>query len=190
MRKLVGLVPAAGQGKRVSLLPCSKEIFPVGFTVPEGNGDQQARPKPISLYLLERMMLAGVSRVIIVLSREKWDVVRYYGGGAQYGLDIAYLVQDNAWGMPYALAVASPWLDDATVLFGMPDTIFSPIDAYERLLIAHSKTDAELTLGLFPTATPQRFGMVAYDTSFRMLHTVDKPRQTASTCGGLLGACL
>jgi len=53
--ELVGLIPAAGQAKRVSPLPGSKELFPVGFREVEVGGHVQLRPKVVSQYLLDNM---------------------------------------------------------------------------------------------------------------------------------------
>ncbi len=180
MNQLVGVIPAAGQGKRTAFLPCSKEIFAIGFMDVVVEGQVQRQPKAVGLYLLERMVIAGADRILIVSNRDKTDILRYFGGGSNWGVQIAYLVQENAWGMPYALDLAYPWLRDETVLFGMPDTIFEPFDAFQQLLAEHQREVADLTLGLFPTDKPERFGMVSFDGS-RMLYTVDKPAQTDLT---------
>ncbi len=50
---VVGLVPAAGEAKRLGKLPCSKELFPVGFHRVGDGG--QVNPKVVSQYLLEKM---------------------------------------------------------------------------------------------------------------------------------------
>ncbi len=179
MHRLVGLVPAAGHGKRVAFLPCSKELFPIGFATTEARSGREIRPKAVGQYLLERMRLAGVERVLIILSRGKWDIIQYFGDGSRFGFQIAYLFQENLWGMPYALDLARPWLHDETVLFGMPDTIFRPEDAFQKLLVAHRHVSADVTLGLFPTTTPERFGMVEFDNkSYRALYIIDKPDRT------------
>jgi glucose-1-phosphate thymidylyltransferase len=179
MRRLVGLVPAAGHGKRVAFLPCSKELFPIGFTHVGAQGKFEVKPKAVGEYILERMRIAGVEHVFIILSRGKWDIMNYFGDGSKFGLQIAYLFQENVWGMPYALDLARPWLRDETVLFGMPDTIFYPEDAFSKLLIAHQSLSADVTLGLFPTTTPERFGMVEFDNeSLRAFKIIDKPGKT------------
>jgi hypothetical protein len=62
---VVGLLPAGGQGTRIGPLPFSKELFPIGFrSHKEG---QDLRPKVVSHYLLEKMRLAGIQEVYIVL---------------------------------------------------------------------------------------------------------------------------
>ncbi len=178
MRQVVGLVPAAGQAKRIAPLPGSKELLPIGFHQSMVNGEIRVRPKVVSHYLLEAMACAGACNVYMIISKEKTDLMRYYGDGADLGLSIAYLVIDHMGGMPYTLNQARPWLSDETVIFGMPDTIFSPPDAFAQLLARHGDTCADLTLGLFPTEKHRRFGMVAVDSEDRVVRVVDKPART------------
>lgn len=181
MPKVVGLIPAAGRAKRLTLLPGSKELFPIGFYNATLGGRVCLRPKVVSHYLLEAMVLAGVTKVYMILSKEKCDILRYYGDGAEFGAPIAYLVIDHFSGMPYTLNQAQPWLMDDTVIFGMPDTLFTPTDVFVDLLKRHSATRDDLTIGLFPTSNPQRFGMVALAAGDRVLKVIDKPAQTNLT---------
>lgn len=178
MHTIVGLVPAAGQAKRIAPLPCSKELLPVGFhnVIVQGNPTQQ--PKVVSQYLLENMALAGAKKVYIVIGKGKTDILQYYGTGSQLGLSIAYLIVEHFGGMPYTLNQAEPWLKEETILFGMPDTIVEPRDVYVQLLKHHWSGPYDLTLGLFLTDTPQRFGMVATGLHNQVVHIVDKPLQS------------
>ncbi len=178
MNRVVGLVPAAGQAKRIAPLPGSKELLPVGFHRTVVNGQVRVHPKVVSHYLLEAMARAGARKVYVVIGKEKTDLMRYYGDGADLGISLAYLVIGHMGGMPYTLNQARPWLSDETVIFGMPDTIFSPSDAFSQLLDRHAESRADLTLGLFPTDKHRRFGMVAVDEQDRVVRVVDKPAQT------------
>jgi glucose-1-phosphate thymidylyltransferase len=175
---LIGLIPAAGQARRLAPLSCSKEIFPLGTMERSTGGKVEHLPKPVGLYLIERMETAGVRKAFIIISKEKWDIPRYFGDGARAGMSLSYLLQENLGGMPFALDMAYPWVHDSTILFGMPDTIFYPENAFVRLYQDHRLTGADLTLGLFPTDKPERFGMVAFDPDNRMAYTVDKPSST------------
>ena len=65
--QVVGLLPAGGQGTRIGPLPCSKELFPIGFRSNEEG--QDLRPKVVSHYLLEKMRLAGIRRSILFFVR-------------------------------------------------------------------------------------------------------------------------
>jgi glucose-1-phosphate thymidylyltransferase len=68
--KVVGLLPAGGKAKRIAPLPCSKELFPIGCQ--DLRQDLGIRPKVVSHYLLEKMRLASVTKVYIVLRKGKY----------------------------------------------------------------------------------------------------------------------
>lgn len=173
--ELVGLIPAAGVAKRVSPLPGSKELFPIGFREIDVDGQVQIRPKVVSQYLLDNMFRAGVDKVWIVLGQHKSDIMHYYGDGTDFGGHIAYLLMNKPWGMPFTLDQAWPWLNSATVLFGMPDTIFTPDNAFTRLLARHRATGEDVTLGIFPTSQPHRLCPVRLDTAGTVVDMIDKP---------------
>lgn len=52
-----GVIPAAGNGTRIQPLAFSKELLPVGSRIEDG----VERPKAVSEYLVERLMLGGAS---------------------------------------------------------------------------------------------------------------------------------
>ncbi len=178
---IVGLIPAAGKGSRLAPFPSPKELFPVGYQDYPVNGVNQRRPKVVSQYLIEHIIQAGASRIAIIVSEGKSDIMKYYGDGSRFGTDIMYLYQEEPKGMPEALALAKNWITDATVIFGMPDTIIEPAFAFDDLLSYHRKCNADLTLGLFKTDTPSKFGMVATDADKNIIYTTDKPATTELT---------
>lgn len=178
---LIGLVPAAGKGTRLAPFPCPKELFPVGYQDYPLPGRVEKRPKVISQYLIENILHAGVKKLLVVLGPGKHDIMSYYGDGSRHGCEIAYLFQEQLTGMPGALDLAHDWASEATVLFGMPDTIIEPKDAFKRMLADHHGSGADVTLGLFPTDNPQKFGMVDFNSSCEVLSTIDKPKHTRLT---------
>lgn len=145
---VVGLVPAAGQATRIAPLPCSKELYPLGFQ--RIDGAAEPRPRPVCTYLLEAMRLAGAERVYVILRRGKWDIPAYLEDGHRVGLPIAYLLMRRPFGVPYTLDQAYAFLRDERVVFGFPDIVFQPADALRRLLDRQTATAADVVLGLFP----------------------------------------
>jgi len=178
---IIGLVPAAGKGTRLAPFPCPKELFPIGYQDYTLPGRVEKRPKVISQYLIENILLAGVKRVLVVLGPGKHDIMSYYGDGSRHGCEIAYLFQERLNGMPGALDLAYAWAGDATILFGMPDTMIEPKDAFKKMLADHHGSGADVTLGVFPTDNPQKFGMVEFNDSGEVLSTIDKPKSTHLT---------
>lgn len=168
---VIGIVPAAGKGTRLARSMCSKELLPVGEAAsPAGH-----RPKAISEYLVDAMVGAGAGRVCMVIAPDKHDIVRFYGSGDAHGVPIAYVCQEVPTGMANAIDAAYPWLRGATVLMGMPDTIFTPADALAKLRMFYERERADLALAIFPTDEPDRLGPVQFDASGCVLEVMDKP---------------
>jgi glucose-1-phosphate thymidylyltransferase len=174
--EIVGLIPAGGEATRISPLPCSKEIYPIGFRQPgEGQG---LRPKAVCLYLLEKMRLAGAAKAYIILRQGKYDIPAYLGDGSMLEMHLAYLMMNLPFGAPYTLDQAYPFVQDAMVVFGFPDIIFEPDNAFEQLLSRQSTTRADVVLGLFPTDQPHKMDMVDLDKNGRIRRIVIKPDRT------------
>ncbi len=178
MNNLIGLIPAAGKGTRLAPFPCAKELFPIGYQDYEIKGRLERRPKVVSQYLFEELVIAGASKIFIILGDGKDDIMSYYGDGQRFGAQVCYLYQAELKGMPFALDLAYPWLNGETVIFGMPDTIVEPTSAFRELVDCHQATAADVTLGLFATDTPSKFSMVELDDTDRVLYNVDKPTET------------
>ena len=109
MEDIVGIIPAGGLAKRISPIPCSKELLPIGFSEIQKDQERIRIPKPVSLYLIERMMTAGASRFFMIINANKWDIPRYYGAGNDFNVSFSYLIQERLQGMPFALNQVRPW---------------------------------------------------------------------------------
>jgi glucose-1-phosphate thymidylyltransferase len=147
-----GIVPAAGAGSRIQPLAFSKELLPVGSRVVDGT----ERPRAVSEYLVERMILAGADRLCFVISPGKSDIVEYYGG--EIGpASVCYAVQPRPAGLCDAVFRALPFVaPEEEVLVGLPDTVWFPADGYRAL-------GAGLSFLLFPVARPELFDAVLAD---------------------------
>jgi glucose-1-phosphate thymidylyltransferase len=181
MDEIIGLVPAAGMGTRLYPYTGAKELLPIGSRKIMINGREEERPIIVSQYVVESMVKAGARKIIIIINRHKDDLMGLYKDGRQYGVDICYLFQDEPLGMAHALNLARNWVGDATVLLGMPDTVVLPDTCFIQLLERHRSFKADLTLGLFPTDKPYKFGMVEADENFEILRHEDKPKETTMT---------
>lgn len=175
-QEVIGLVPAAGQGQRISPLPCSKECYPVGFRRIDEKGT--VSPKVVSHYLLEKMRLAGVSKAFVVLREGKWDIPKYFGDGSMLDMNLAYLMMGLPYGAPYTADQAYPFLRNSLVAFGFPDILFGPDDAYCQLLKRQAVTKADIVLGAFPADRPDTMDMVDMDEDGWVHSLVIKPPHT------------
>lgn len=176
MSEVIGLIPAAGCAKRISPLPCSKELYPVGFW--RSPSEKEGRPKVVCHYLLEKMRAAGIAKAYIVLRQGKWDIPAYLQDGEIAGMQLAYLMMRLPFGVPYSLDQAYPFVRDAMIAFGFPDILFQSDDAFIELLAKKVASNADIMLGLFPADSPQNVDMVDLHENGRVRQIVIKPRQT------------
>lgn len=191
-RPVVGLIPAAGWGRRLGTLPCSKEVYPVGWdakdtatgmatTASSTNGTRTLRPKVASQYLLDAMRAADVETAYIIIREGKWDIPQYWGDGHRLNMHLAYLMMRLPHGTPFTLNQAYAFVQDRTVVMGFPDVIFEPSDAYVHLLDRLHTTDADVVLGLFPAERPHKVDMVALNDNGRPQAIDIKPDATDLT---------
>lgn len=164
-----GIVPAAGRGTRIQPLACSKELLPVG-----GRGDAGSeRPRAISEYLLDRMILAGVQRICVIVAPGKSDIMEYYRD-AYDDVPICYAVQPEAAGLCDALFRGLPLVDPGDdVCVGLPDTLWFPAAGLGQL------PTRRFSFLLFPVEEPQRFDAVVTD-DFGRVREVQVKREDAS----------
>lgn len=165
-----GIIPAAGRGSRIQPLAFSKELLPVGSRLQRG----EERPRAVSEYLVERMILGGADRLCFVISPGKSDILEYYGA-ASWGADIAYVVQPSAAGLCDAIFRAVPLIPQSEpVVIGLPDTIWLPVDALRALPLD------VLSFLLFPVEHPEFFDAVVTNSEDRVLEIAVKVAQPAS----------
>ena len=174
--EVIGLLPAAGQARRIAPLPLSKELYPIGFRS-IGNSDD-LRPKVVCHYLLEKMRLAGIQKAYIIIRAGKWDIPAYLGDGTMVNMNLGYLMMNLPFGVPYTLDQAYQFVENAIVALGFPDILFQPDDVFTKLLARQANTKADVVLGLFPTDQPQKAGMVDFDSTGQVRLIQEKPKQT------------
>jgi glucose-1-phosphate thymidylyltransferase len=155
---MLAIIPAAGAGTRIQPLAFSKELLPVGSRLTGG----VQRPRAVSEYLVERMVLGGATRICFVIAPGKSDILHYFGGDVA-GVPVCYTVQEHPAGLCDAvfrgLSFAAP---DESIVVGLPDTVWFPADGLRAL------PDDGLSFLLFPVETPELFDAVLTDGDGRV----------------------
>jgi dTDP-glucose pyrophosphorylase len=165
-----GIVPAAGQGSRIQPLAFSKELLPVGS---RRDGERE-RPRAVSEYLVERLVLGGADKICFVIAPGKSDILEYYGGDV-FSASVFYGVQPQPAGLCDAVFRALPLIGrDEQVMVGLPDTIWFPADALTQL------PDETLSFLLFPVKRPELFDAVVMEDGGRIREIQVKSPHAAS----------
>lgn len=146
-----GIIPAAGLGSRIQPLAFSKELLPIGSYVSDGS----ERPRAVSEYLIQRMICAGVTKICVVISPGKSDIMDYFGAKI-LSATIFYAVQQMPVGLCDAIFRATPLISpDEEVCIGLPDSIWFPEDGLAKL------PNGVFSLLLFPVQKPEQFDSVS-----------------------------
>ena len=156
---MLGIIPAAGAGTRIQPLAFSKELLPVGGRL-DGSIE---RPRAVSEYLVERLTIAGATKICFVISAGKSDILEYYGGGKLNSASFIFVVQPQPAGLCDAIFHAAPVVQpNEAVAIGLPDTIWFPENGLTAL------PNDQLSFLLFPVEQPQHFDAVVTDKSGRV----------------------
>lgn len=165
-----GIIPAAGAGSRIQPLAFSKELLPVGSRL-DGYTE---RPRAVSEYLIERMIVGGATKICFVISPGKSDILEYYGGDVGKAA-ISYVVQPEPAGLCDALFRALPLIHpDEHVLIGLPDTVWFPENGFAML------PDGAVSFLLFHVDRPEFFDAVVADENGTVLQIQVKQQHADS----------
>jgi len=174
---LVGLIPAAGMGSRLGL-PFPKELIPL---------PTKTSYKPVAQSILEQIVFAGVEHIVMVINDQKHQLIKYFGDGHRFGCKISYVVQEQdndhrrgsvTPGLAEAMNAGYHLVKDKIVVFGMPDTIISPMDTF-KIALESSNDQYDLVFCLFKALRPEKSGMVRLGEPDEVVEIVDKPKETS-----------
>ena len=165
---IVGLIPAGGIASRLGKIPCSKEIFPMQYSVSSGS------VSVVSENLIQYFKTSGIENIYFILREGKWDIPNYFGDGSSFGVNIGYLMVNLTLGTPFTLNQAYPFVKDKIIALGFPDIIIEPKNAYTRLIKKLDVTSADLVLGIFPIKNYLKSDMIEFDSQNKVNQIVIK----------------
>ncbi len=171
---IIGIIPAGGIASRLSPISCSKEVFPVGWK------EKSQTPKVMANYLIEYMSKGGAERIYCIIKEGKWDIPAYFKDGSLFGNKIAYLIADLPYGVPFTVNQATPFINEETVLFGFPDMILSPDNAFESIVKKFNQGAADVVLGAFKVDNHQKWDLIIANEQDEVTDIHIKPMEKLS----------
>ena len=136
--------------------------------------------KPMIYYPLSALLHAGIRETLVISTPQ--DTPRFeqlLGDGSQWGLKLSYAVQPSPDGLAQAFLIGEKFLGDSSSALVLGDNIFYGHDFVALLDKATHKTHGA-TVFAYEVQDPQRYGVVEFDKTGRVISIEEKPLQPKS----------
>ncbi|TWG12379.1 glucose-1-phosphate thymidylyltransferase [Actinoplanes teichomyceticus] len=135
--------------------------------------------KPMVYYPLTTLVSAGIREILIITTPEDQPHFRrLLGDGDRFGLALSYAQQPKPDGIAQAFRIGADFIGDEPVALILGDNIFHGIGLDGQL--ARSARPSGGRIFAYPVADPQRYGVVEFDESGRVISIEEKPEKPKS----------
>ena len=159
-----GIILAAGSGTR---------LYPITLAV--NKQLLSVYDKPMIYYPLSVLLLAGIRDILIITTPA--DLPRFkglLGDGSVLGIRLSYAVQPRPEGIAQAFLIGREFIAGDHVCLVLGDNIFYGDGLYDILLRAVKSEVGCLIFGCH-VKDPERYGVVEFDESGKVLSIEEKP---------------
>jgi glucose-1-phosphate thymidylyltransferase len=164
-----GILLAGGTGSRLwpITMAMSKQLMPIF-------------DKPMVYYPLTTLVSAGIREILVITTPEDQPQFRrLLGDGSRFGLALSYAEQAKPDGIAQAFRIGADFIGDEPVALILGDNIFHGVGLGRQLGNFRQPTGGRVFA--YPVADPQRYGVVEFDDTGKVLSIEEKPDRPKST---------
>jgi glucose-1-phosphate thymidylyltransferase len=164
-----GIILAGGSGTRLYPITrvISKQLLPI-------------YDKPMIYYPLSTLMQAGIREVLVITTPHEQSLFQQLlGDGSQWGIEISFAVQESPDGLAQAFIIGEDFLSGSPSCLILGDNIFHGGGLQDLLTRCMQRNDGGTVFGYW-VRDPERYGVVEFDDSMRVLSLEEKPSHPRS----------
>ncbi len=163
-----GIILAGGIGSRVgpSTKAISKQLIPIA-------------DKPIIFYSLSILMLLDIKNILIIVKKEdKSAFIKLLGNGKNFGIKIAYKVQNKPRGLPDAFIIGQKFINNDSVALILGDNFFHGQGLIEFLTSSSENFEKGANIFSYNVKNPESYGVI--EKKNNKVKIIEKPKNTNS----------
>jgi mannose-1-phosphate guanylyltransferase len=161
------VILVGGEGIRLRPLTCNttKAMVPI-------------LNRPFLEHLLRYLKGHGIADIILTLSYLPDRIQDYFGDGAEMGVRLSYLIEEEPLGTAGAVKNAERYLDETFLMLN--GDIFTGLDI-TAMIDFHRQRKAEATIAVTPVDDPTAYGLIETDAEGRISRFLEKPSREEVT---------
>jgi glucose-1-phosphate thymidylyltransferase len=167
-----GIILAGGSGTRL-------------YPITKGTSKQllSVYDKPMVYYPLSVLMLAGIREILVISTPEDLpNFQKLLGDGSEIGISLSYAVQPSPDGLAQAFIIGEEFIGSDSVCLVLGDNIFYGHGLTQMLRKSRIDVEEHQTATIFGyyVNDPERYGVVEFDETGKVLSIEEKPTQPNS----------
>ena len=136
--------------------------------------------KPLIYYPLSILMLANIREVLIISTPDDAPLYeKLLGDGSRLGIKLSYAVQAEPKGLAQAFIIGEDFIGDDSVCLILGDNVFYGYNFSSILSRVKNELNGATIFG-YPVSNPTDFGVVEFDSDWRVLSIEEKPKEPKS----------